>query len=152
MPQEAALEKTKRQKKKKKSSDPQQNPQHLGRKIHPLRDCPWHCVLVRILAGPSGSLPTTHDQCIFSRMTFNPLHYLKYPAGVPVMAQQKRIQLGIMRLQVRSMASLSGLRIWRCCELWCRSQMWLGSGIAVAVGQASCCSSNQPPSLGPSIC
>ena len=40
--------------------------------------------------------------------------------GVPVVAQQKRIQLGTMRLQVRSLASLSGLMIWRCCELWCR--------------------------------
>ena len=34
---------------------------------------------------------------------------------------------------VRSLASLSGLRIWCCCELWCRSQMLLGSCIAVAV-------------------
>ena len=32
-----------------------------------------------------------------------------------------------------SLALLSGLRIWRCRELWCRSQMWLGSGVAVAV-------------------
>ena len=40
---------------------------------------------------------------------------------VPVMAQQKRIQLGTTRLRVRSLASLNGLRIWRCCELWCRS-------------------------------
>ena len=23
--------------------------------------------------------------------------------------------------------------IWRCRELWCRSQTWLGSGVAVAV-------------------
>ena len=23
-------------------------------------------------------------------------------------------------MQVRSLASLSGLRIWHCCELWCR--------------------------------
>ena len=38
-----------------------------------------------------------------------------------------------MRLQVRSMDLLSGLRIWRCCELWCRSQTWLGSHIAVAL-------------------
>ena len=30
-------------------------------------------------------------------------------------------------------ASLSGLRIWHCRELWCRSQTWLGSGVAVAV-------------------
>ena len=26
----------------------------------------------------------------------------------------------IQRMQVRSPASLSGLRIWHCCELWCR--------------------------------
>ena len=24
-------------------------------------------------------------------------------------------------------------QIWRCCELWCRSQTWLGSRVAVAV-------------------
>ena len=34
---------------------------------------------------------------------------------------------------VRSLASLSGLRIQRCHELWWRSQTQLGSGIAVAV-------------------
>ena len=35
--------------------------------------------------------------------------------------------------RVRSLASLSGLRIWRCRELWCRSQMQLRFCIAVAV-------------------
>ena len=34
------------------------------------------------------------------------------------MAQQKRIWLGTMKLQVQSLASLSGLRIWHCHELW----------------------------------
>ena len=34
---------------------------------------------------------------------------------------------------VKFLVSLSGLRNRRCCELWCRSQMRLGSGIAVAV-------------------
>ena len=53
--------------------------------------------------------------------------------GVPVVAHWKRIQLGTMRLLVRSLASLSGLRIRYCRKLWCRSQMWLRSGIAVAV-------------------
>ena len=53
--------------------------------------------------------------------------------GVPVMAQWKRIRLGTMRLRVQSLALLSGLRILRCSELWCRSQMQLGSGIAVPV-------------------
>ena len=48
------------------------------------------------------------------------------------MVQQKRIQLGTMRLQVRSLVFLSGLRIWLCHELWV--QMQFGSGVAVAVG------------------
>ena len=38
-----------------------------------------------------------------------------------------------MRMQVRSLASFSGLGIQRYCELWCRSQMRLGSRVAVAV-------------------
>ena len=37
------------------------------------------------------------------------------------MAQRKRIRLGTMRLRVPSLASLSGLRIWCCRELWSRS-------------------------------
>ena len=38
-----------------------------------------------------------------------------------------------MRTQVGSLASLSGLMIQHCHELWCRSQMQLGSGVDVAV-------------------
>ena len=49
------------------------------------------------------------------------------------MAQRRRIQLGAMRLQVQSLALLSGLGIRCCLGLWCRSQMWLGYGVAVAV-------------------
>ena len=33
-----------------------------------------------------------------------------------------------MRSWVRSLASVSGLRIWRCRKLWYRSQMRLGTG------------------------
>jgi len=36
-------------------------------------------------------------------------------SGVPVMAQWKQIWQGTLRLQVRSLASLSGLWIWCCC-------------------------------------
>ena len=53
-----------------------------------------------------------------------------------------------MRMQVRSLASLSGFRIQRCCELWYRSQTRLRSRIAVAVTQASSYSSSSTPSLG----
>ena len=49
-------------------------------------------------------------------------------------------------------ASLSGLRIRYCRELWYRSQTWLGSSVAVAVAVVSSCGSNSTPSLGISIC
>ena len=68
--------------------------------------------------------------------------------GVPVMAQQKRIRLVSMRKWVRSLALLSGLRIRRCCELWCRLQMRLRPYVAVA----SSYSSDLTPSLGTTIC
>ena len=66
------------------------------------------------------------------------------------MAQWKQIQLGTMRLKVRSLASLSGLKIQRCLELWYRMKMQLRSGVAVV--QAGGCSSDTTPILGTSIC
>ena len=51
--------------------------------------------------------------------------------GVLTVAQRKQIQLGTMSMWVQSLASLSGLRIWCCRELWFRSQTWLGSCITV---------------------
>ena len=47
---------------------------------------------------------------------------------------------------VQSLALLSGLRIWRSRELWCRSQMRLRSGVAVAVMYAGSYSSDWTPS------
>ena len=67
------------------------------------------------------------------------------------MAQQKRIWLASMRMQVGSLAPLSGLRIQRCYELWCRAQTWLGSDVAVTMAEASGCSSDKIPGLGTSI-
>ena len=55
-----------------------------------------------------------------------------------------------MRMRVPSLASLSGLMIWRCRDLWWGSQKQLGSCIAVAV--ASGCSSDWTLSLGTSVC
>ena len=40
-----------------------------------------------------------------------------FPSGVPVLAQQKQIRLGTMRLRIQFPASLGGLRIQHCCEL-----------------------------------
>ena len=39
-----------------------------------------------------------------------------------------------IRMRVRSLTSLGGLRIRHCHELWCRSQTQLGSGIVMVVG------------------
>ena len=61
-------------------------------------------------------------------------------------------RLVFLRMWVRSLGSLGGLRIQPCCELWCRSQKPLGSCIAAAVVQAKSCSSDSTSSLGTSIC
>ena len=54
------------------------------------------------------------------------------------------------------MGSIPGLTqwvgIWCCHELWCRSQIRLGSGVALAVVQAGSFSSNSLSSLGTSMC
>ena len=61
------------------------------------------------------------------------------------MVQWKRIRLGTMRLWVRSLASLSGLRILHCHELWHRSHM-------ARIWHCYGCSSDSNPGLGTSIC
>ena len=50
------------------------------------------------------------------------------------------------------LALLSGLGIQHCHELSCRSQMQLRTQVAVAVAQASRCSSDMAPGLGNSVC
>ena len=65
--------------------------------------------------------------------------------GVPVGVQWKRIQLVTMRLQVRYLAMLSGLRIRSRLKLWCRSQTRLRSHVAVAVAVAGSCSCDSTP-------
>ena len=52
---------------------------------------------------------------------------------IPLWLSRLRTWLLSMRMRVQSLASHSGLRIWRYCKLWLRSQIWLRSGVAVAV-------------------
>ena len=64
------------------------------------------------------------------------------------MVQQKWIWLVSVRTPVQSLVSLSGLRIWHCCELWCRRGLdpmllWHRPVAAATIW---------PPSLGTSIC
>jgi len=58
---------------------------------------------------------------------------IKGKNGVPVIAHQEWTQLVSMKMWVQSLACLSGLRIQCYHELWCKSQMRLGSCVAVAV-------------------
>ena len=86
---------------------------------------------------------SVHIHHILSKICF--LKFLLWLRGL-------RTQLVATRMQVHSLVSLSVLRIQHCCKVHCSSHMWLGSGIAVAVGQTSSCSSHLPPSPGTSIC
>ena len=53
--------------------------------------------------------------------------------GVPLWLRGLRTNIVSLSIQVPSLALLCGLGIQPCCALWCRLQMWLESGIAVAV-------------------
>ena len=53
--------------------------------------------------------------------------------GVPIMAQQLKNLTSIHEDTGLTLNSLSALRIWCCCGLWCRSQTQLGSCVDVAV-------------------
>ena len=68
------------------------------------------------------------------------------------MAQQVKNPTQSTRMGVRSLASLSGLRIRHCHSLQRRLQMQLQSDVAVAVVYAGGWGSNLTPSLGTSIC
>ena len=78
--------------------------------------------------------------------------WAKQPAGSSHPGAAETNPIRIHEDEVRSLASLSGLRIRHCCELWCRSQTKLRSYVAVAVAVVSSCSSNSTPTLRKSIC
>ena len=62
----------------------------------------------------------------------------------PLWLSGLRTQLVPMRMHVLSLASFSGLGTRHCLELWCRSQMQLGSHIAVAVVRQAAAAPIQP--------
>ena len=82
----------------------------------------------------------------------NELIYKTEKVEFPLWLSRLRNSLASMRTWVQSLALLSGLRIWYCHKLQCRSKMWLSSCIAVAVMQASSYISNLICSLGASRC
>ena len=77
--------------------------------------------------------PYQHPPNLGGEIYFSQSTDLIVNLGVPVVAQQKQIRLGTMRLRVPCLALLSGLRIQHCRELWCRSQTKLRYRVALAV-------------------
>ena len=69
----------------------------------------------------------------FLKLSFRKFRKLEFPLWL------SRLEPSVvsLRMQVGSLALLSGLRIWHCCELWHRSQVQLRSAVAVAVVWAS---------------
>ena len=60
------------------------------------------------------------------------MNYYEINSGVPVVAQQVK-KLTSMHEDVSSISGLAHwVRIWHCCKLWPRSQMRLGSQVAMA--------------------
>ena len=79
-------------------------------------------------------------------------HFKSSIWGVPLVVQWLRNPGRIHEDAGSILALLSGLRIQRSHKLWCRLQTQHRSCVAVAVVQASGCSSDSIPSLGTSIC
>ena len=79
---------------------------------------------------PPASHPGLHTGVTSKKTTKNNIK--GNTRGVPVVAQGL-MNLASMKTQVQSLVLLSGLRIWRCRELWCGSQIELRSRVDVAV-------------------
>ena len=104
----------------------------------------WHC---RVLESLTMSVLT--EEIMFSRkgLFVQNKGWGSSPHGSVVVNPTS-----IYETRVWSLASLNGLRIWHCYELWFRSQTQLWSGIAMAVAQASSYNSDSTRSLGISVC
>ena len=71
---------------------------------------------------------------------------------VPLWLSGLQSWLASVRMQIWSLSSLSGLKIWCCRELQCSLQTWLWSCVAMAVVQAGIYSSDATHSLQTSLC
>ena len=76
---------------------------------------------------------------------------MKIPRA-PAAAQGVKNPVSIQGDAASSLASLGGLGIQHCRELWRGSPRGLGPRVAGAVVEASSCGSDSTPSLGTSMC
>ena len=92
----------------------------------------WLMVLTFGLNFASHSFPSPSDHPHFLNWFVKLVIKTHFP-GVPVVAQRVKNLISIDEDGGLILALLSGLSIWRCYKLWCRSRMWLRSGVAVAL-------------------
>ena len=81
-----------------------------------------HCRGAGSIPDPGAAKRNNNNKTKFNELSIISVTYnWKFPdfkkkeEGVPIVVQQKQIWLAFMRMQVRSLASISGLRIWCCC-------------------------------------
>ena len=67
-----------------------------------------------------------------NKMCLPPKNPLKYPRGIPVLAQRVKNPTSILEDASSIPSPSQPVRIPHCCELWCKSQMQLRSSVAVA--------------------
>ena len=85
----------------------------------------WVRGWIRAAAGAYATAMTTPDpSCICDLCRSLQQHWILNPLKPEIEPTSAWRQVS-MRMRVRFLTSLSGLRIRRCCELWYRSQMWL---------------------------
>ena len=67
--------------------------------------------------GRKGNCPPTPPT--FQKFTDHMMRMSKrHNSGVPTVAQQQQTRMVSMKIRVRSLTSLGGLRVRQCCELW----------------------------------
>ena len=112
----------------------------------------WFSAPLPLLIHVSGSMSVVvHLHLALSRHSVNicGMFFIKIYVVAQLVKNPTLVSLG---KGVQSLASLSGLRIWCCHELWCRLQMRLGSGVVMAMVEAGTCRSDSTPSLRTYVC
>ena len=96
--------------------------------------------MIMVFGGVGCAEVPKHENCpvkerkYFMLCRFSGWSCITHTPGVLIVAQWLTNLTRIHEDEGLIPASLSGLRILRCHELWCRLQMWLGSQAAVALG------------------
>ena len=88
---------------------------------------------VKTLVGRLEPLKIDVNLIAYALSSTPPFFFKNNSSGSSHCGEAKTNPTGIHEDAGSSLALLSGLRIERCHELWCRAQVWLGSCVAVAV-------------------